>query len=119
MAFLAQRDSDTLVPAAAMDGKVSVPSNYRGRILHQLMHAGPLESTRGRTGGFRLARPASRIRLEDVVAPCEPRTENTCMLGRARCQDAHPRCRAHVRWREPRRTRDEFLGDTTVADVAS
>ena len=118
MTFLAQQDSDALVPAAAMDGKVSVPANYRGKILHQLTRVGLLESTRGRTGGFRLARPAARIRLTDVVAPFEPRTDNTCLLGRARCQDAQP-CGAHERWRVLLRTRDEFLQGTTIADVAS
>ena len=119
MAFLAQQPSDALVPAVAMEGKVRVPANYRGKILNQLTRAGLLESTRGRTGGFRLARPAARIALLDVVAPFEPvAAVRTCVLGNGRCRDSRP-CAAHDRWRRVGDARDEFLRGTTVADVAS
>jgi cysteine desulfurase len=119
MAFLAQQPADALVPAIAMNGKVKVPANYRGKILNQLTRAGLLASTRGRTGGFRLARPAARIRLIEVVAPFEPVTgARTCVLGRARCQESQP-CGAHDRWRLLSQAREEFLRGTTVADVAA
>ena len=119
MTFLAQQPADTPVPAVTMEGKVRVPANYRGKILNQLTRAGLLVSTRGRTGGFRLARPAAHIRLRDVVAPFEPVTQaQTCVLGRARCQESHP-CGAHDRWRVLSKAREEFLRGTTVADVAA
>lgn len=119
MAFLAQQPADALVPAIAMEGKVRVPANYRGKILNLLTRAGLLTSTRGRAGGFRLARPASRIRLSDVVAPFEAVTgPRTCILGRTRCQESHP-CGAHDRWRLLGQARERFLRDTTVADVAA
>ena len=119
MAFLAQQPADVLVPAVAMEGKVRVPANYRGKILNQLTRAGLLESTRGRAGGFRLSRPATRIKLFDVVAPFEPLTAaGKCVLGRTRCSNAAP-CAAHERWRQLNTAREEFLRGTTVADVAS
>lgn len=118
MAYLAQQPADRLVPAVAMEGKVRVPANYRAKILNQLTRAGLLASTRGRAGGFRLSRPASDIRLADVVAPFEPASARTCILGRARCQDAVP-CAAHAGWRDLGRARDEYLRGTTVADVAA
>ncbi len=118
MAYLAQQPADTLVPAVSMQGKVRVPANYRGKILNQLTRAGLLESTRGRAGGFRLARPASRIRLAEVIAPFEPVAQtNVCLLGQTRCSEARP-CAAHKKWRELGALRDEFLRGTTVADVA-
>lgn len=119
MAYLAQQPSDALVPAIAMEGKVRVPANYRGKILNQLTRAGLLESTRGRTGGFRLSRPAARIKLFDVVAPFEPpAAAGKCVLGRARCSNAAP-CGAHERWRQLSTAREDFLKGTTVEDVAS
>lgn len=119
MTFLARQETDALVPAVAMEGKVQVPANYRGKILNQLTRAGLLESTRGRTGGFRLSRPASRIPIAEVVAPFEPRFNgHSCILGGGTCSDSHP-CAAHNRWRVLSRTRDEFLRETTVADVTS
>ncbi len=119
MAFIAQQPTDALVPAISMEGKVRVPANYRGKILNQLTRAGLLESTRGRTGGFKLSRPAERIRLFDVVAPFEPtQAGKTCILGRSRCQESMP-CAAHERWRQLGNAREEFLRGTTVADVAA
>jgi len=119
MTFLAQQPSEVLVPAVSMQGKVRVPANYRSKILNQLTRAGLLESTRGRTGGFRLARPPGKIRLFEVIAPFEPIAQaNVCLLGQARCSDSKP-CGAHYQWRELAQARDAFLRGTTVADVAS
>ena len=119
MAFLAQQPAVTFVPAIAMEGKVKVPANYRAKILNQLGRAGLLQSTRGRTGGFRLSRPANEIRIVDVVTPFEPvGTARTCILGRASCEDALP-CAAHHGWRELGKARDQYLRDTTIADLAS
>lgn len=118
MAYLAQQPSGVLVPAVSMHGKVRVPANYRGKILNQLTRAGLLESTRGRTGGFRLLRPASRIKIAEVIAPFEPVvTPHACLLGQARCTETKP-CAAHDKWRALGEARDTFLRDTTVADVA-
>ena len=119
MAYLAQQPPDSLVPAVSMQGKVRVPANYRGKILNQLTRAGLLESTRGRSGGFRLARPASRIRLAEVIEPFEPvLASHACLLGQTRCSDARP-CAAHLKWRTLGAARDAFLRGTTVADVAA
>ena len=119
MAFLARQPVDAMVPAVAMEGRVHVPANYRGKILNQLTRAGLLESTRGRSGGFRLARPADRISLSDVVAPFEPVSGvRACVLGKGRCRDAVP-CAAHERWRQLNRAREDYLCGTTVADVAN
>ncbi|MDZ7632865.1 MAG: Rrf2 family transcriptional regulator [Gemmatimonadaceae bacterium] len=119
MAFLAGQPAEVPVPAVAMKGKVRVPANYLSKILNQLTRSGVLISTRGRTGGFRLTRPADRIVLCDVVAPFEPAgTKARCVLGRSRCSNAAP-CTAHARWRELSMAREHFLSDTTVEDVAS
>ncbi len=119
MTFLAQQPPEVMVPAVSMQGKVRVPANYRSKILNQLTRVGLLESTRGRTGGFRLARSPAKIRLSEVIAPFEPVAPAPgCLLGQARCSDARP-CGAHLQWRELSHARDAFLRETTVADVAS
>lgn len=58
------------------------------KITHQLALAGWLETTRGRGGGIRLARPPEQIPLGEVVRTMEPdffivecfSTGNTCSL---------------------------------------
>ena|ERR1019366_8727275 len=56
--------SATLPEVAAAEG-LSVP--YVGKLMAVLRHAGVLESVRGRSGGYKLARPADEIGLGSVL----------------------------------------------------
>ncbi|HMS01575.1 MAG TPA: Rrf2 family transcriptional regulator [Gemmatimonadaceae bacterium] len=94
---------------------LQIPANYLSKILHQLAREGVLESQRGKSGGFRLARPAARIRLAEVVRPFdEIETRRTCLLGRPVCSDAVP-CQAHARWKTIGTSLAEFFRHTTLA----
>jgi len=63
--------------AAAADGKPvkaeriatgqEIPLNFLENILGELRHAGIVRSQRGADGGFRLARPADRVTVADVI----------------------------------------------------
>ena len=54
------------------------------KVVHRLQALGYLETTRGRTGGFRLAQPPDEIRVGDVVR----RTEGTLALVESSFEDA-------------------------------
>ena len=47
--------------------------NHLVKVVHDLRRAGFVEAVRGRSGGIRLARPASEITLGDVVRYTEAR----------------------------------------------
>lgn len=99
--------------AAALD----IPGNYLSKVLHQLAVSGILESRRGRSGGFRLARPADEITLEAIVTPFEDVARyRQCLLGKSVCSDSRP-CAAHARWKPVGRLMTSFLTRTTLADV--
>lgn len=101
--------------AADLAAHLDIPANYLSKILHQLAREGVLESQRGKTGGFRLARPAARIRLADVIRPFdEIDTRRACLLGRPVCSDAAP-CQAHARWKVIGTSLAEFFRHTTLA----
>lgn len=93
-----------------------VPGNYLSKTLHQLARAGIVASTRGKGGGFVLARPAGRISLAEVVAPFQEVGERACLLGRPTCSDASP-CAAHAHWKRVAEQVAGFFSRTTVADL--
>ena len=69
---------------------MGVPADYLSKTLHGLARAGVVSSTRGKRGGFVLARAPHRITLAEVVAPFQDMGERTCLLGRPACSDARP-----------------------------
>lgn len=96
-----------LFVAAAPEGRATVGEvaqafdisrSHLVKVVHFLGKQGFLANTRGRRGGFRLARPAPEINLADVIrraegedrpAECFDPASNTCILaGRCRLQRA-------------------------------
>ena len=114
---IAEEPGGAPVGAKRLAAVLRIPQNYLSKTLHQLGRAGVLESTRGKLGGFQLARPPSRIPLLDVVTPFDDLTgRRTCLMGRTVCSDYTP-CAAHARWKEVAERTAQFFSETTVADL--
>lgn len=62
---------DDLVKIAPLADRLDITRQNAFKIVHLLARAGFLASVRGPTGGIRLSRPASDIRIGDVVAAME------------------------------------------------
>jgi len=115
--YIAQHDADGPVRAKVVAEELDVPRNYLSKILHVLAREGILSSTRGGSGGFRLAYDPADVRLDSVVSPFEEiDPARNCILGRPECSEADP-CRAHMAWREITDRKSAFLRSTTVADL--
>ncbi|MDH3455674.1 MAG: Rrf2 family transcriptional regulator [Gemmatimonadota bacterium] len=98
---------------------VNVPRNYLSKILHQLVRAGVLSSSRGKHGGFTLSVPPHEIAMLDVVSPFDDvGAQRSCLFGRLECSDEDP-CPAHDRWRATAEQLSTFFRETTIADVLS
>ena len=68
---LAWLDDDEPVSTARFAASYELPPAYLNKQLQALVRAGLLESLPGARGGFRLARPAEKITLMDVVMAIE------------------------------------------------
>lgn len=104
------------VRAGELTGPVGAPANYLAKTLHQLVRAGILASSRGPSGGFRLAIPADAISLERVASLFTVSGEEMCLLGGGRC-GANPDCVVHQRWRHVAQPMDAFFRTTTIASL--
>ena len=102
--------------AGELARQVGLPPNYLSKTLHQLARAGVVTGTRGKHGGFVLARAPHRITLAEVVAPFQDVGERTCLLGRPTCSDARP-CPAHGHWKAVAQRVADFFSGTTIADL--
>lgn len=99
--------------------RTSIPRNYLSKILHELARSGILESTRGPSGGFGLARPAAELSLADIVREFDEIPEETsCLLDRDECTADDP-CPAHHRWVAVREQLVDFLQNTRLADLSA
>jgi Rrf2 family protein len=118
VAWLAAHGGEEAVLGRDLARKVNVPAHYLSKVLATLARGGVLTASRGAKGGYRLARPASRIKLMEVVLPFEgKRARPGCVLRPDRpCRDSGA-CSAHASWGDVKRSYLEFLEGTTVADI--
>ena len=88
------------------------------QVLHFLEIAGLLRAGRGTSGGVRLAQPAPRISLLQVVRAIDGAgLWGRCILGFEECSDEIP-CPAHPAWKTTRAVLEAHLDGQSIADLA-
>ena len=119
MICLTQLEDEWPIPGKRIAERTDVPSRYMSKILGDLVRCGILRSTRGKKGGFRMARPPEKIVLYDVLAPFETAlvAQRTCPFENLVCSDENP-CLGHQGWKKVLQTYVSFLRRTSVRDVA-
>ncbi len=107
------------VLGSALSVEARVPFHYLSKILRSLTKAGILKASRGRGGGYRLAKPADQVSLIDVIELFDGvKAKPDCLLGGGwKCSDEKP-CSAHESFKRVRRAYVEFLETTSIADIA-
>jgi Rrf2 family protein len=64
---LAGQEQGQLCPSHVLTHELGVSEKFLLKLIHPLARAGLLQSVRGPHGGYRLAKPAGRISLLEVV----------------------------------------------------
>jgi Rrf2 family protein len=96
-----------------------LPRDFMAKIFQKLVHGGILASTKGRCGGFTLARPGHLISLMQVVEAMEgPQLIDRCVVGLEKCNDLMP-CPQHDLYKPIRQRLKDYLNTTSIADLAS
>jgi len=96
----------------------NIPKYFLAKILNYLDHKDLVESVKGPGGGFRLSRPANRIRVSEVIDVFEGlnHLDGICILGLDKCQEENS-CALHKEWKKFRQTLKKRVKQLTIANL--
>jgi len=113
---MARQDAGRTVSCKRIAALTDIPPKYLSKVLGDLVRVGVLASSRGKSGGFRMARRPQETRLLEVLVPFE-QFGRRCPFGQERCSDEDP-CLAHDQWKRVLEAQHRFLSRTSVYDIA-
>ena len=112
--YLAALAKGSLISSDEISKVLKIPREFISKILQSLRESGLIFSTKGKAGGFGLAKDPSRIKLIDVVAAIDGLgIFNSCVLRFPECSPDHP-CPVHNTWGTLRTQTYDMLNLETV-----
>ena len=104
--------------AKGIADQAAIPSPFLAKLLQQLARDGFLTSGKGPHGGFRLAQPPEQVSMLHIVDAIDGAGRyDRCIGGNAECTDRSA-CGMHDSWMALRSRIIDYLGGTSVADLA-
>ncbi len=101
-------------PAEEISKKLNIPREFISKILQSLTDSGIVQSRKGKSGGFKLAKHPSKIKLINIVEAVDGlESFNTCVLGFPKCSAENP-CPLHDKWGELRNKAYEMLSEENL-----
>lgn len=118
MLDLARNDRGANVSLKAIGARQGVPVKYLEAIMAILLHAGLVKSSRGKSGGYRLACPPSECTVAAVLKQAEGGLAPVACLS----EDADPCPRSAIcetlpLWRGLNRVITDYLESVTLEDL--
>jgi Rrf2 family iron-sulfur cluster assembly transcriptional regulator len=112
--YLAAKGDGCVCPAEEISAKLKIPKEFVSKILQSLTENGIVESKKGKTGGFMIAKHPSKIKLIDIVEAVDGLDSfNSCILGFPNCSPEKP-CPVHNQWGPLREKAYEMLSAETI-----
>lgn len=115
---IAENSSSSRVSLRSVAERQEISEKYLEAIIKPLVVSNTLTSTRGKTGGYRLAKPANEITAGDVIrlvegevasAPCSHVDGGHCTH--------ESDCRTARFWAGLEKVVDQYLDSMTIADL--
>lgn len=115
MAPLAPGEYALVKTIATEDG---IPLHFLAKILQDLARHGFLKSSKGPRGGFRLSQPPEEISMLRIVEAVDGAGRyDRCIGGNPECSN-RVACGMHDSWMALRSRIIDYLGGTSIADLA-
>lgn len=107
------------VAASEVSLRQGISLSYLEQLFGKLRRAGLVESARGVSGGYVLARAPHQIRIADIVSAVDEEIKTTaCNPGSGKgCQGLSARCLTHDLWDELGRQIEIFLNAASLEDI--
>lgn len=116
LAFMSQAEKRPY-SSRALHRQLRIPQKYLQRLLTDLTKHRLIDSTRGRAGGYVIAKGLKKITLLDVVEAVEGfERDPRCFFGFSTCPLKTP-CTMHDRWSKQHRALLRLLTNTRLADL--
>ncbi len=115
---LAQQDPEAIVPLNAIARRQEISNKYLEMIMGMLHKAGIVKSTRGKNGGYQLARRPDAYTVGEILKLTEGSLASVACLETAekRCERASE-CLTLPLWQELDRIVEDFLQSVTLQDL--
>lgn len=117
MLDLAQHDDGAPVPLAEIAERVHESQKYLESTVSQLSQNGLIHSSRGKSGGYRLARTADKYTVAEIITAAEGSLAPvSCLSPDKPCENAD-KCLTMPLWRELDEVIMNFLNSKSLADL--
>lgn len=105
--------------ATFLHQELQLPYKYLTKLLTELEKKELVNASKGRNGGFTLAKNAKEIYLCDILeAIGESLDSQRCILGFEVCDALNP-CALHAKWLGPKKSIENMLKNTSLDTLAN
>lgn len=112
--YLSTIEEDRTAPADEISKKLGIPKEFVSKILQSLALKKIVCSKKGNSGGFYLGKPASEIKLIEIVEAIDGLSLfHNCVLGFPDCSPDSP-CPVHNKWGKLRSEAYDMLTKETL-----
>jgi Rrf2 family protein len=115
--YLARQDRAGPALIREVSRATAIPETFLSKIFQKLATKGLLRSRRGFRGGFRLARPAGRITLREIVEALQGPIEFHRCLDHLKARGRQHRCHVRRVFRKVQHKVASILENTTLEDI--
>ena len=112
--YLAANIDKEVIPAEEIANKLAIPKEFVSKILQSLTESGIVNSRKGKSGGFSMAKDPKKVKLIDVVAAIDGLSMfSSCVIGFPNCDVDNP-CPLHDKWGKLRTMAYSMLTDENL-----
>lgn len=118
LSYIADKKDLELINATELAATLDISYKFLTKIMAEFVKADFVESIRGRDGGYKLKKSASKIIIDDILKLFNDSIqEEQCILGIGFC-NGMCKCALHDQWMEPKLLMQNMFRKSSLEDIA-